>query len=484
MKGLRFIGLALLASVLGATAATAQSWQPLTNQPTVTVGPMLQMRDGRLLVHEEQNGNPRDWYFLTPDSTGSYVNGTWTLTGLLPSNYSPFYFSSQVMVDGVHILVEGGEYNFGSGDETNIGALGTFVPFTGDVTWVNNAPPTGWGNIGDAQSVLLPNGQYLQGSCCRHNTAIYNGPNSWTISGSTQGNPNEAGWTLLNNGKVLMTDAFPACGSNKSSEIYDPSTGLWTCGPQVPTQLWGSGQELGATALMYNGKVLQIGGLPSLTAIYDPTGPSWSAGPNPPNGMDQPDGPNALEPNGKVLAMLSSGEFLPPCQFAEYDPVANTFTNTVNDGTQCPADPSFVGHLMILPTGQIMSTDLSANVQVYTPQPGVVSGVAPTIIPATNAYLGGSKNNTLYGIQLNGLSENNYYGDDYQAATNYPLIRFTNSGGKVWYGFTHDDSSHSIAKGIISFTKFDLNPAMPPGTYMMQVVTNGIGSNQVQVQIH
>ncbi len=213
-------------------------------------------------------------------------------------------------------------------------------------------------------------------------------------------------------------------------------------------------------------------------------GPSWSAGPNPPSGKDQPDGPAALEPNGKVLAMLSSGEFLPPCQFAEYDPVANTFTNTVNDGTQCPADPSFVGHLMILPTGQIMSTDLSANVQVYTPAPGIVSGVAPTIVPASNAYLGGSKNNILYGIQLNGLTENNFYGDDYQAATNYPLIRFTNSGGQVWYGFTHDDSTHSIAPGTISYTKFDLNPAMPPGTYSMQVVTNGIGSNKVTVKIH
>ncbi len=184
MKVFRIIGIAMLASVLGASLASAQSWQPLTNQPTVTVGPMLQLRDGRLLIHEEQDGNPRNWYFFTPDSTGNYVNGHFTATGQLPSNYSPFYFSSQVMVDGVHILVEGGEYNFGSGDETNIGALGTFVPFTGDVTWVNNAPPTGWGNIGDAQSVLLKNGQYLQGSCCRHDTAIYNGPNSWTASGS------------------------------------------------------------------------------------------------------------------------------------------------------------------------------------------------------------------------------------------------------------------------------------------------------------
>jgi hypothetical protein len=483
MKGLRIISLALLACVLGISVASGQSWQPLTNQPTVTLGPMLQLRDGRLLIHEEQNGDPRNWYFLTPDSTGSYVNGQITLTGQLPSNYSPFYFSSQVMLDGVHILVEGGEYNFGSGDETNIGALGTLVPFTGNVSWVNNAPPPGWGNIGDAQSVLLSNGQYLQGSCCRTTTAIYNGPNTWIISGSTQINPNEAGWTLLASGKVSMTDAFFGCGSGKSSESYDPGSGTWSCGPQTPVPLWTSpDHELGAAVLMYNGKVLQFGGVPSATAIYDPVSNTWAAGPNPPNGLDQADGPAALEPNGKVLAMLGSGLFTAPCQFVEYDPVANTLTNTVNDGTQCPADPSFVGHLMILPTGQIMSTDLSSTVEIYTPAAGVVSGVAPTIIPAANVYLGGSKNNLLYGLQLNGLSENNKYGDDYQAATNYPLIRFS-GGGKVWYGFTHDDSDHSIAPKHLGFTHFDLNPAMPPGTYQMQVVTNGIGSNIVNIHV-
>ena len=171
------------------------------------------------------------------------------------------------------------------------------------------------------------------------------------------------------------------------------------------------------------------------------------------------------------------------CQFTEYDPVANTLTNTINNA-YCPGDGSFEGHLLIFPTGQIGSVDFGTTIYLYNPKPGVVSGVAPTIIPAKLIYLGGSKNNILYGIQLNGLSENNAYGDDYQAATNYPLIRFTNTNtGAVYYGFTHDDSTHSIAKGTVSYTKFDINPATPPGTYMMQVVTNGIGSNQQQVKI-
>jgi len=32
--------------------------------------------------------------------------------------------------------------------------------------WTSVAPPTGWKTIGDAQSVILPNGTYMQADCC------------------------------------------------------------------------------------------------------------------------------------------------------------------------------------------------------------------------------------------------------------------------------------------------------------------------------
>jgi len=40
------------------------------------------------------------WYTLTPDNTGSYINGTWTQVASLPSGYSPLFFSSAVLPDG------------------------------------------------------------------------------------------------------------------------------------------------------------------------------------------------------------------------------------------------------------------------------------------------------------------------------------------------------------------------------------------------
>ena len=133
----------------------------------------------------------------------------------------------------------------------------------------------------------------------------------------------EEGWTLLPSGKVLTVDAYVShnnCGGNKASELYDPGTGAWTCGPNTPSQMWdSSGHELGPAILMYNAKVLQFGAVP-VTAIYDPVANTWTAGPTPAGGLDAADAPAVLEPNGKVLAMLSPGEFQGGCQMVEYDP--------------------------------------------------------------------------------------------------------------------------------------------------------------------
>ena len=37
---------------------------------------MALLTDGTVLLHEEQDSSPQKWYKLTPDNTGSYVNGT------------------------------------------------------------------------------------------------------------------------------------------------------------------------------------------------------------------------------------------------------------------------------------------------------------------------------------------------------------------------------------------------------------------------
>ena len=489
MKLYTRIAIALTVLLAFTALAGAQSWTPLNNQPGVAVGPMLQLRDGRILVNESQGPDTGVWLILTPDSTGSYVNGTWTTTGHLPAGYQPIYFGSQVLLNGRQVVIEGGEYNQGTAVWTTLGALGTIVPF-GNVSWVPNSPPTGWGTIGDAESITLANGHYMQSNCCTAQNAIFQGPNSWLATGSViQSSNDESGFTLLGTGKVLTVDAKNSpcgTGSTGGAELYDQGTGAWTCTGQTPVHLYNpADEELGSAVLMYNNKVFQMGGNIVASAVYDVASGTWAAGPTPPNGQNQADGPGALEPNGKVLEMLSPGLFqFGACQFMEYNPTTGTLANSPNP-SGCPADSSFVGHLMILPNGQIMFTDFSGTVEVYTPASGIVASAKPTILAASTNLTHGSSNNVLYGKQLNGLSQNNAYGDDYQGETNYPLVRLTNtSTGNVYWAFTHDDSTHSIAPNTIMFTFFDLPATIPVGTYSMVSIANGIASNAVIVSLH
>jgi hypothetical protein len=487
MKSFARLAIALTVLLALAGLASAQTWAPLSTNAPAVVGPMLQLRDGRILVHQEQGSASRNWYVLTPDAFGNYSTGTWSSGGQLPTGYTPWYFGSQVMMDGKTVVIEGGEYNAGSATWTTLGARLTYSGSS--FTWVSNSPPSGWTTIGDAQSVLLADGRYMQANCCTPQAAIYAGPNSWNATGSVKAIRNdESGWTLLPNGKVLAVDVQTVAncgGSTRSSELYDPVSGTWSCGPQTPVQLWlQSDQELGAAVLMYNNKVLQFGGAVNATAVYDVASNTWAAGPTPANNLDQADGPAALEPNGKVLAMLSPGLFASGCQMVEYDPTSSTLANTTNP-QRCPADSSYVGHLMIVPTGQIMFTDFRNRVELYTPAPGVVAAAVPTILGASTNLKSGSVNNVLYGKQLNGLTENNGYGDDYQASTNYPLVKLVStSTNMVYWATTHDESTHSIAPGTIMYTKFDIPATVPAGTYKLISVANGISSNAIVVSVN
>ena len=139
---------------------------------------------------------------------------------------------------------------------------------------------------------------------------------------------------------------------------------------------------------------------------------------------------------------------------------------------------------MILPSGQIMFTDFSGLVEVFTPSGSVDPVAKPTITSAPSHLTAGSHNNVLHGKQLNGLSQNSTYGDDYQGDTNFPLIRLTNNTtGNVYWATTHNESTHSIAPGTVMLTEFDVPAGVPNGTYRLNVVTSGVLSNTFMVSI-
>ena len=244
-----------------AGVALGQTWQPLQHQPTFNASTALLLTDGTVMVHQEGG---LQWWKLTPDLNGSYVNGTWTQKASLPSNYSPLYYASAVLPDG-RLIIEGGEYNFGSAVWTNLGAI--YDPLANKWTAVN--PPSGWANIGDAQSVIL-SGTFMLANAVSTQQALLNATTlTWTSTGTGKADSNnEEGWTLLPNGLVLTVDAN---SNNTHAERYSPRLGKWASAGSTIVQLTDPGShELGPAVLRPNGTVFATGAT-GHNAIYTPS---------------------------------------------------------------------------------------------------------------------------------------------------------------------------------------------------------------------
>ena len=505
-----------LASAAAAAAPTAPlragdddeggsgTWQLLTHQPPVLdpvdcgVNSPILLTDGTVLVSDE---GCSDWWKLTPDAFGNYVNGTWTQIASTPPGYTPIYHATAVLPDG-RVIIEGGEYNELAPAWTNQGAI--YDPVRDK--WKRVKPPSGWTTIGDAQGVVLANGTFMLANCCTREAALFDEKDlTWKPTGSGKYDINdEEGWTLLPNGKVLTVDAyvptktFPYDPTGMNSEIYDPASGSWESAGSTPVQLWDSwlncGElsqepangptfEVGPGVLRPNGTVFYAGsntcgpGFPGSTAIYDSRRGTWRAGPNFPDSLNIADGPAALEPNGKVLMMASPGYGDIPSTFLEWNgenlrKVAPA-PNAANDG-------SFYGNFLVLPTGQILLTDFFFA-SVYTPTGHYNPDWAPRITAAP-ATVSAGDSYIISGYRFNGMSQGAAYGDDAQSATNYPLVRITNlASGHVFYSRTHDHSSMAVASNALVSTHFDVPRGQERGASQLVVVANGIPSAPISV---
>jgi hypothetical protein len=482
------------AIVASAVLAPNSPWQLLTNQPPVIdytdcgPGNPILLTDGTVML---QDDGCQDWWKLTPDQFGNYVNGTWTQLASTPAGYSPLYHSTAVLPDG-RVIIEGGEYNFLQAVWTNLGAI--YNPLTD--AWTMISPPAGWSTIGDAQGVVLSNGTFMQANCCTTESALLNPATlTWTPTGSGKFDVyDEEGWTLLPNRRVLTVDAYvfayDARGTN--SEIYNPASGAWSSAGSTMVQLWDSAAhcgghnhasfEVGPAVLRPDGTVFYTGANrcgAGHTAIYNSITGTWTPGPDFPDSLDIADGPAALEPNGKVLMMTSPGIFNTGSRFFEWDGASLT---EVSPAPHASSDSSFYGNFVVLPTGQILFTDFFF-VSVYNPSGTYNPAWAPTIQSApTHVRPGGSY--VISGFRFNGMSEGAAYGDDQQSATNFPLVRITNNRtGHVFYSRTHDHSSMAVASPDLVSTHFDVPVTEEHGPSQLVVVANGIPSAAIAITV-
>jgi hypothetical protein len=478
-------------------------WTRTTNNPPVKLGTALLLTDGTVIAHEEndQSGNvaTNKWYKLTPDINGSYINGTWSQIASMASNYGPLFFASSVLPDG-RVVVEGGEYNQYGGGFSNLGAI--YDPVAN--TWTSVNPPTGWNAIGDASSIVLSNGQMMLANAITTQAALFNPLNlTWTPTGTGKFDINdEETWNLLPNGKVLTVDCYVQHyqSNGMNYELYDPISGTWSVAGTTPVQLWDSaascgGQgsasfEIGPALLLPNGTVFATGANrcgAAHTAIYNTNSGTWTAGPDFPGNLGIADGPAALEPNGKMLMMTSPGIFQAGSIFFEWD---GTSLTQVAGPPNAPNVSCFQGHLLLLPTGQIMYTDYTNDVEIFTPTPGHYNWVpsamffSPVASAAVSFPLTRGHTYVIGGTKLNGLSQATSYGDDLQCATNYPIVRLTNvATGHVFYCRTHGHSSMAVGYTGLVTTRLDIPANMETGPSNFEVVANGIPSQPYVVQI-
>jgi Kelch motif len=454
------------------------TWKALTHQPTFNTSTMIQLTDGRVMVQEEGTAH---WHALTPDATGSYLDGTWSM--LADMSILRRYYASAILSDG-RMLVIGGEQS-GAGDDTNKGEI--YDPVA-DV-WTPMPSPPGWTQVGDACSCLLPDGRLIIGALLSGNCVIYDPPsNSWLPGATMAGRTNEETWILLGDDTIITAQTWKPFGS----ERYSMSSNVWKSAGALPEQVVDPVMnEIGPAMLTYDDRVIFLGAADvsgfGRTVIYTPppiyTGAgTWAKGPDIPKigGTTHVcnDCPASLLPNGKVLAACAPyvyNDWGSPISFIEFDPFTDQILQVptpVNNAAKV-----YWSRFALLPTGEVLFSPSSNDVQCYIPDGApqdpwrpVIEWVGrdPLAWPSTDYLLRGS--------QLNGLSQANIYGDDCSPATNYSLVRLGDeSTGQVYYARTHGFGTRSIARHAAGSVRFSADH-VPFGHYQLSVVANGISS--------
>jgi hypothetical protein len=395
---------------------------------------------------------------------------------------------------------------------------------------VGNADYTSTGDLSKLEALLYP---------------PYNGAWIQTGLGKQDGNT-EQGYTLLPVPPLFATDPkfamvmtvdtyhgfghygtppTPICPNYPtgspgwhSSELYVRDSGFfnngaWGCLGDTQVQLWAedpnqpqSWDEMGPAILRPDGTVFQAGAnVNSATAILG-TDYKWTVGPTFPkdrlgNVLTISDGPAALLPNGNVLMMAAPGRDTGPGTFLELTSGTNQLVEVhgVSYANRIPG--SSYGEMLVLPTGQILFSPnrcSGCGIEIYTPDnPNYDPTWAPHILDCGFGcgphLIHNSQTNVITGKRFNGMSQGAAFGDEYQSATNYPLVRIqvfnppqNNNFTPLttYYCRTHDHSYMGVATGDMDIsTQFDC-PNLPLGAEgILQVVANGIPSNSMFVYI-
>ncbi len=486
------------------TAVTNDPWQLLANQPNFGgVQLMFLLTNGKVLAQSRCGESKDCWGILTPDAKGSFAEGTWRQVAS-PKNYNPVTFNGAVLHSG-NVLVVGGEQNYSDSgapsENTNMSELFNVVT----EKWTEVSPPDDgkgdWAEIGSPPFIELADGRVMisffgkNGGSAHNESMIFDEKTmSWTPAGANKiGRNTEAGYTLLQNDKVLTVNTSGNNGKITSAEIYNPATDSWSSAGNTPTSLEDS--EIGPAITLPNGKVLATG-VTGDHALYDPASNSWSAVPSWPklkNGLQlaADDNEAVILPNGNVLTITAifprdtnNATSMAPARYVEYDWASNTWLwrpdELVSSSTsQCPN-----GTFMLpLPNGQILISN-NGKMELFTGTGSSNSAWRPMVDDLSAKTLSPGKTFSISGKQLAGLTQGQQWGDEWEAATNYPLVQIENkSSHHISYGRSFDFSTTSIGPGTPSTFSYVIDKDIEDGPSSLRVVANGIASAPFDITI-
>jgi Kelch motif len=358
---------------------------------------------------------------------------------------------------------------------------------------------------------IATNGSYAETYNPKTGTWTSISPSDGTAKGTIPqlSSPNvgyELGPSLrLQDGRVLEIGATP------NTALYNPGTNTWNAGPNITGTLNGIPSPFGADdapgAILPNGHVIfaadagpagftssgnittgsaVITGIPS-TAILQVY---WSVyGTGIPGGayIVSVDSPSQVTISSPATATASAdaiswgGTFSNPTELFDFDPSNNSVkqvTSALPD-PNLPYEGAYPSRMLMLPTGQVLFSDSSSQMWVYTSSGTPSPQLRPFISDVD--YLGGGEFR-LTGFQLDGQSAGAAYGDDDQMDANYPIIRMVNSSGNVYYARTSNWSKIVVGQSYES-VDFTLNPAITPGDYSLIVSGAGISSYPTFIRI-
>ena len=393
-------------------STTAGTWTALANTNPAAGGTMELLSNGSVMVTASNN---QGWNQLTPSSTGSYVNGTWSPLASMSEARSDD--ETAVLPNG-NVMVLGGGY-FGPNNDpvlTDTGEI--YNPVTN--AWTAMAPYPGQLHFGSGPTVMLPNGDVLAGRT-DGSTYIYDPPtNTWLTAGEsynaatgtwspapalTKPDLDESAdenWTQLANGNIMSVDVWNNVGQ---VEIFNTTTMSWSlAGPNtVPAGLVGNFP--GPATLLPSGQVFQLGGTNSRTGLYNPSTNTWTTGPTIPGGLQTQQSSAAMMPNGDVL-FDAGGASYGPIHYFEYNPATNSLKDVSPAFSLSASSLPYTTRMLALPSGQILAYvpgGAANTLYVYTPVGSPQAAWQPTITSVV-ADANGDGNYTLTGTQLNGLS--------------------------------------------------------------------------------